>query len=76
MAEKVKEEEKEEKVEKEEKGAGTLMKFLKILLGIVFIGLGVWAIIAWWGDVLTLIKGGIGVLAILAGIVAIAIAGE
>ena len=45
------------------------MKVLKIIGGVVLVALGLWGIIAWWGDVLTIIKGFVGVVAVVAGII-------
>jgi hypothetical protein len=47
---------------------------VKILLGIVLIALGLWGIWTWRLDVLTLIKGSIGFVLVLAGVISIAIA--
>jgi hypothetical protein len=48
----------------------------KIILGIVFIALGLFFMVklAWWRDLWIMIKGGIGPFLILAGIITIAIA--
>ncbi len=53
------------------KVAGTL---LKSILGLVFLVLGVWAVIALRSDLFVLIKGCIGPFLILAGIITLAIA--
>ena len=45
------------------------MKALKILGGIVLIALGIWGIVAWRWDVLTIIKGCIGIIAVLVGVI-------
>lgn len=50
-----------------------LGKLIKVLVGIVFIGLGIFTIVIWWGDVLALIRGGLGTALILAGLIAFAI---
>jgi len=52
------------------------MKALKIILGIVLILLGVAGIVIWFSDVLALIRGGIGIVVLLAGVIALAIAKE
>jgi fatty acid desaturase len=70
MAEEVKQEEKKVDVKK------TLSTIFKVLLGLVFLALGVLAIIKWWPDLLTLIKGGIGLFLLLAGVITLAIAKE
>ena len=48
-------------------------KVLKALIGLVLIALGVWTIALWWADLLTLIRGGVGLVLILAGLVAFAL---
>jgi len=50
-----------------------LGKLIKILIGLALIGLGVFLIVIWWGDVLSLIRGGLGLALILAGLIAFAI---
>ncbi len=70
MAEEVKQEEKKCDIKK------TMSTIFKVLLGLVFLALGVLAIIRWWGDLLTLIKGGIGLFLLLAGVITLAIAKE
>lgn len=70
MAEEVKQEEK--KVEAK-KIASTIFK---VILGLVFLVLGVWAIIGWWPQVWTMIRGCVGLFLILAGIITLAIAKE
>ena len=70
MAEEVKKEEKAEKVKK------IISTLFKVLLGIVFLVLGVAAILRWWKALLLLIKGSIGLFLILAGIITLAIAKE
>ncbi len=49
---------------------------LKIVLGLILIGLGVWAIIGWWEALWTVFKGCIGLFLIFAGAITIAIARE
>jgi hypothetical protein len=48
----------------------------KVILGLVFLVLGVLAILRWWPDLLTIVKGGIGLFLVLAGIITLAIAKE
>lgn len=48
----------------------------KIVLGLAFLGLGAWAILTWWADLLAIIRGCIGLFLILAGIITLAIAKE
>lgn len=70
MAEEVKQE------EKKPEGKKTFSTLLKVILGLVFLGLGVAAIIAWCKDLLVVIRGCIGLFAILVGIITLAIAKE
>lgn len=69
MAEEVKQEEKKEP----SKVLGTIFK---VILGLVFLALGVWAILRWWQLLLMLVKGCIGLFLILAGVITLAIAKE
>ncbi|MCF7870942.1 MAG: hypothetical protein K9L95_06150 [Candidatus Omnitrophica bacterium] len=62
--------------EQKKKGTAAVKTILKIILGLIFIGLGIWAVIAWWKDLLVVVKGCIGLFAILAGAITIAIAKE
>ncbi len=48
----------------------------KIILGIIFIILGLFALIRWWPSLVTLIKGFIGLFLILAGAITLAVAKE
>lgn len=70
MAEETKPEEKKTDVKK------IFSTFLKVILGLVFLALGVAAIIAWWRDLLLVGKGCIGLFLILAGVITLAIAKE
>ena len=54
----------------------TLVSLFKILLGMAFLVLGGWAILKFWGDLLTIVKGGIGLFLMLAGVITLAIAKE
>ncbi len=45
------------------------MKVLKILGGIILIALGIWGIVVWRGDVLAIIKGCVGIAAVLVGVI-------
>lgn len=68
-----------EEIKQEEKKADTKNIFgtiFKVILGLVFLVLGVWAIIGWWPQVWTMIRGCIGLFLILAGIITLAIAKE
>jgi hypothetical protein len=69
MAEEVKQENKPD-VKK------TISTILKVILGLVFLGLGAGAVIAWRKDLVVLIKGGIGLFLILCGVITLAIAKE
>jgi len=66
------EELKEEKEEKKE----VFKTALKIVLGLILIGVGIWAVIGWWQALWTVFKGCIGLFLILAGAITIAIARE
>ncbi|HTY12676.1 MAG TPA: hypothetical protein VMD02_00650 [Candidatus Omnitrophota bacterium] len=50
-----------------------MSKAVKLIIGIALIALGIWTIVIWWGDVLTMIRGGIGLVLILAGLIAFAV---
>ena len=49
---------------------------LKVILGLVLLVLGIGAIIRWWGPILIVFKGCIGLFLVLAGIITLAIAKE
>ncbi|MDD5477421.1 MAG: hypothetical protein PHG87_04365 [Candidatus Omnitrophica bacterium] len=49
---------------------------LKVILGLVFLVLGGLAIYKFWPDLLTIIKGGVGLFLLLAGVITLAIAKE
>ncbi|MCM8792190.1 MAG: hypothetical protein NC826_03470 [Candidatus Omnitrophica bacterium] len=74
MAEEVKTEEKKE--EKKIEIGKIISTILKVILGVVFLVLGVWAIVVWWKDLILVIKGCVGPFLILAGIITLAIAKE
>ena len=46
----------------------------KILIGIIIVVLGLWAVIGWWPDLLVVIKGCVGLFLIMIGAITIAIA--
>jgi len=48
----------------------------KVVLGLIFLGLGVALVVLCWSELLTLIKGCVGPFLILAGIITLAIAKE
>lgn len=70
MAEELKQEEKKPEAKK------TLSTILKVILGLVFLVLGFLAVIKWWGSLLVILSGCIGLFLILAGIITLAIAKE
>ncbi|MDO8661808.1 MAG: hypothetical protein Q7K98_01120 [Candidatus Omnitrophota bacterium] len=53
-----------------------LAAFFKVILGLIFLILGGAAILSWWGFLLMIIKGCIGLFLVLAGIITLAIAKE
>jgi capsule polysaccharide export protein KpsE/RkpR len=70
MAEEVKQEEKKTDIKK------IISTLFKVVLGLVFLALGVLAIMRWWGDLLLVVRGCIGLFLILAGMITLAIAKE
>ncbi|MCM8800685.1 MAG: hypothetical protein NC912_01510 [Candidatus Omnitrophica bacterium] len=74
MAEEVKREEKQE--EKKVEIGKVVSTIFKVILGLVFLILGIWAIIAWRKDLWLVIKGCIGPFLVLAGVITLAIAKE
>ncbi len=54
----------------------TLTTLFKVVLGLVFLVLGGLAILKFWGALLVIIQGGIGLFLILAGVITLAIAKE
>ena len=60
----------------EEQSISIPKSMLKTAIGIMFIFIGLLAVIGWWNELITVIKGCIGVLLIFAGAIAIAIAKE
>lgn len=64
-----------EEVKQEEKKS-ILPTVFKVLLGIAFLLLGALAIKVWWQDLLSLVKGCLGLFLILAGVITLAIAKE
>ncbi|MBL7130079.1 MAG: hypothetical protein ISS45_01520 [Candidatus Omnitrophica bacterium] len=73
MVEEVKQEEKKEKKLGIKKFFSTL---LKVILGLIFLALGVLAIVVWWPDLLLVIRGCIGLFLVLASVITFAIAKE
>lgn len=70
MAEEIKQE------EKKAEGKNALATFFKVILGLVFLALGAYAVYHWWGLLLLIIKGCIGLFLLLAGLITLAIAKE
>jgi len=70
MAEEVKQEEKKTDVKK------IMSTVFKVVLGIVFLALGVLAVIRWWPHLFLVIKACIGPFLLLAGLITLAIAKE
>jgi len=70
MAEEVKQE------EKKSDGKNIVSTIFKVILGLVFLALGVWAIVGWWKELADVVKGCIGLFLILAAIITLAIAKE
>ncbi|MEI6831097.1 MAG: hypothetical protein WCK61_00100 [Candidatus Omnitrophota bacterium] len=54
----------------------TLSTLLKVVLGLAFLVLGGLAILSWWGPLLIIVKGCVGLFLILAGVITLAIAKE
>lgn len=74
MAEETKQEVKQEVKQVDAKE--TFSTVLKVILGLVFLALGVWTIIAWSVDLLIVIRGCIGLFLLLAALITFAIAKE
>ena len=56
--------------------SGGIKSALKVILGIILLAAGAWLIWFWRWDVLTVIKGFVGIGVILAGVIFLAIAKE
>lgn len=65
-----------ESVETKEKGCGVFKTVVKIAIGVVFVLLGVIAVIRWWSDLAVVFKGCIGLFLVMIGFITIAIAKE
>lgn len=74
MAEEIKPEVKEEEKKVDVKKIASTI--FKVILGLVFLALGLLAVITWWKDLLLVIRGCIGLFLILAGVITLAIAKE
>jgi len=70
MAEELKQEEKKAEAGK------VFWTIFKFILGLVFLVLGLWAVIHWFGSLKMVFKGCIGLFLILAGVITLAIAKE
>ena len=70
MAEQVKQEEKRTDAKK------AFSAVLKVILGLVFLVLGILAVVNWWQDLLLVVRGCIGLFLALAAVVTFAIAKE
>ena len=53
-----------------------LIVLLKVILGLIFLGLGAWAILKWWDFLLVILKGSAGLLLLLAGVITLVLAKE
>jgi hypothetical protein len=53
-----------------------LGKLLKALIGLALVALGALAIYLWWADLLVLVRGGVGLALILAGLIAFALVAD
>lgn len=51
-------------------------KIIKVVIGLALVALGAWTIYLWRTDLLTLVKGGIGLVLILAGLIAFALVAD
>ena len=70
MADEVKQEEKKVDAKK------VISAILKVILGLIFLVLGILAIVAWRADLLLVIRGCIGLFLVLAAVITFAIAKE
>lgn len=57
----------------EEKKSNAGKMILKIIVGVILVALGVGAIYLWWPELLVLVKGVVGIVLILAGLIFFAI---
>ncbi|MCM8819486.1 MAG: hypothetical protein NC925_01670 [Candidatus Omnitrophica bacterium] len=76
MEEQLKTESQTSEPKEEKKFSETLKMIFKILIGIVLIALGIWAVVGWWKSLLIVFKGCIGLFLILVGLIFLAIARE
>jgi hypothetical protein len=66
----------DETKQEEKKDSKSLATLFKIALGLLFLGFGGWAVYKGWAELLTVVKGTVGLFFILAGIITLAIAKE
>lgn len=66
----------EAKQEQKQESSKIIPIIFKVVLGLVFLGLGARAIYCWWAELWAVIKGCIGLFLLLAGIITLAIAKE
>ncbi len=57
-------------------GSKIISTLFKVVLGLVFLALGVWAIIGWFESLKIVFQGCVGLFLVLAGIITLAIAKE
>jgi hypothetical protein len=53
-----------------------ISKAVKVLIGVLLVALGGWTIYLWWPELLTLVKGSLGLVLILAGLIAFALVAD
>lgn len=53
-----------------------LGKIIKVLIGVALVALGAWTIYLWWGELLSLVRGSIGLVLILSGLIAFALVAD
>lgn len=70
MAEQIKQE------EKKAEGKNAFGAMFKVVLGLIFLILGAWAVIGWFDSLRIIFKGCVGLFLILAGVITLAIAKE
>ena len=61
---------------KQENGKKKISAVIKVILGLICLGLGIFVIMNWWGFLVNLFKGSFGLFLIIAGIIFLAIARE
>ncbi len=48
-------------------------KLIKALIGVSLVLIGAWLVYLWWGDLLALVRGGLGFFLVLCGVIAFAL---